>query len=284
MKQTRLDIFGYTDFRVFLKDRLAELKKENSKFSQSYFSDRLGLSSRSYLSMLIDGKRKLAETLTPKLAKVLGLNSEETAFFRELVNYGQAKTTDAKAEALENLRRNKNFLKVHRMALDHFDYMSDPLTLTLREMATLKDFREDAKWIAGRLPMKVGLKKIREALSRLERLGQLVRDDDGRLRVAHMHQTTGSSLGSVPLRTYHRKMLGTAADSIELPADTRHYGGITMSIPSESYKRIVERFEAFIDELRAIVDEGDDPEHVYHLEMSLFPLTRRDGEGNGEKR
>lgn len=283
MKHTALNIFGYTDFRSFLKDRLGELKVENAKYSRRYISDRLGISSRNYLRMIIDGKRNISDQLMRKLPSVLDLNRDESTFFIDLVRYGQAKTVEAKNEALENLRRNKRFLEIHQLAMDHFDYMSDPLTLALREMVPLKNFREDADWIQSRLSFKAGRKKIESGIAKLERLGMLERDAAGKLALAHMHQATGDQLGSLPLRSYHKNMLKRAAGAMELPTDQRHYGGITMSIPSDSYGEIVERFEAFIDEVRAIVDKGDDPEQVYHLEMSLFPLTKANSEGGENK-
>ncbi|RJO67190.1 MAG: TIGR02147 family protein [Myxococcales bacterium] len=275
MKRTKLSIYAYTDFRAFLRDRLAELKEENPKFSQRYFTGKLGLSGRSYLTMVIDGSRNLSDSLARKLADVLGLGAEETVFFHELIRYGQAKTTEAKSEALDNLRRNKHFLKVHQLDLDHLDYMNDPLTLTLREMVVLQDFREDLKWICERLPVKATPKRVKEGLDKLLRLGLLVRDGQGRLQLAHKHQSTGPRLGSVPLRSYHRTMLKLAAESMDLPTDVRSFSGLTIAVGSASYAKILEAYASFLDKVRAIIDSEEAYDHVYHLEAVLFPLTRR---------
>lgn len=274
MKRTKLYIYSYMDFRLFVNDRLDELKAENSKFSRRYFCSKLGLASTNYLKLIIDGRRNLSDKLLVRMAQVLGLDEEESAFFVDLVAYGQAKNTEAKMLALENLRKNKRFIKVHQLALDHFDYFADPVTLTMRELVALRDFREDTDWIGQRLPVKASPGHIREALDKLERLGQIARTEDGRLAVVHRHQSTGSQLGSVSLRSYHLKMLQLGIEAMELPVDVRHYRGLTMSIPAPAYDKIIEQISLCINRVRAIVDESPDASQVYHLEMVLFPLTR----------
>lgn len=275
MKRTKLNIYSYLNYRMFLAHRLVELKKESSKYSQRFFARRLGLSTNNYLKRIADGERNLSDKLARKVAEVIGLNQGESGFFLDLVRFNQAKTTESKTDALESLRKNKRFVKVHQLELDQFDYFSDPLTLTMRDLVGLEDFNEDPKWIAGKLQEKVRPKAIRESLAKLERLGQLKRDRDGILQVTHAHQSTGPQLGSQPLRQYHLNMLAMAAQSMELPTDTRHFRGLTMSIPTKSYEQIVEELSLCINKVRAIIDASKDSEHVYHLEMGFFPLTKR---------
>lgn len=281
MKKTKLYIYSYMDYRLFINDRLDELKADNAKFSRRYFCSKLGLASTNYLKLIIDGRRNLSDKLLIRMAQVLGLDEEESAFFADLVAYGQAKNTEAKLLALENLRKNKRFIKVHQLALDNFDYFADPVTLTMRELVALRDFREDPEWIAQRMPVKATARQIQESLDKLERLGQIARAEDGSLAVVHRHQSTGSQLGSVTLRSYHLKMLQLAAEAMELPVDTRHYRGLTMSIPGVAYDKIIEQISLCINRIRAIVDESTDATQVYHLEMALFPLTRGSGVGVG---
>jgi len=274
MKRTELNIYSYTDFRVFLDDRFNELKKENTKFSRRYFIKRLGLSSSSYITRIIDGSKNLSERLLHKMPVILGLTREESTFFIDLVRYGQAKTTEAKGEALANLRKNKRFIKVHQMDLDHFDHMRDPLSITLRQLATFKDFNEDPKWIMDRLPMKASAKQIKEGLSNLKRLGLIAKDKDGKTKATHLHVSTGNRLGSVPLRTYHLNMLDMARDAMELPVEKRYFRGITLAVKADSYQKILEKYEQFIDEIRGIADGDEDSDTVYHIETAVFPLTK----------
>ncbi len=102
----------------------------------------------------------------------------------------------------------------------------------------------------------------------------LSRGPDGKMEVSHPHQTTGEAFGSMALRSYHRNMLRLAEAAIEETASRRHLRGLTFSIPEDCYDDLVEQLTLFIDKLRAIIEERRDCDHVYHLEMALFPLTK----------
>jgi len=277
MKRTKLDIFEYTDFRKFLLDRITELQAEKPQYSRSYFCQRLGLASMNYLKLLIEGKRRLTDELAIRLTEVLGLTEQETAFFRDLVVYNQARTTEAKNVALKDLRLHRRFVKVQQMTIDSFDYIADPLTLTLRELTSLPDFNEDPGWIAAHLPKPATSKQIKDSLATLLRLGMLARDQDGVLRPAAQHQDTGQQLGSVPLRSYHLNMIKLSAEAMELPPTTRYFQGLTVSISPGAYARVVSKIQEAVEDVRRIVDEDEPSEQVYHLEVTFFPLSKRVG-------
>ncbi len=107
MKPTKYNLFEYTDYRAFLKDRLEELKNGdgNGRYSYRSLANRLGLSSKSHLKMVVDGDRHLSEELARKLAKVLKLNTREADFFVELVRFAKARNDERKQEILARLRR-----------------------------------------------------------------------------------------------------------------------------------------------------------------------------------
>ena len=81
MKRTALDIYQYTDYRDYLKDRLAELKAQDRKYSLRFLAKKLGLSSNSHLKMVMDGDHNLSLELGRKLADFLNLRKQETDFF-----------------------------------------------------------------------------------------------------------------------------------------------------------------------------------------------------------
>ncbi len=274
MKNSRLEIYAYVDFREFIKDRLDELKELDSRNSRRFFIRRLGLSSSNYLARIIDGRRNLSNDLASRLASELGLNRSEIAFFFDLVRYGQSKSKEAKYEALKILRRNSRFVKVNRMSLDHIDYMSSPFLLALREMVDIAGFKEDTEWIYRRLKIKVEKSKIIQGISILVESGLIERDENGKLKAADKHQITGNQLGSIALRQYHRQMIANSLEAMSLPVDIRHYLGMTMSIPAGIYDQIVEEMLACRSRIRAMVDEAEKTDCVYHIEMSLCPLSR----------
>ena len=276
MKRSNLDIYAYTDFRAFIQDRLAELKELDRKYSLRFLSNKLGLSSKSHLKMVADGKHNISEPLARKLATALGLDNGEIDFFLTLVTYGQAKDGEQRAAALEKLRSAKRFLQLHQVDLDQLDYYSDPVTLTLRELVELPDFEESSAWIGRRLPVKATAAGIRKAIEKLLRLGLLERDGDGRLRQAQTHIHSGHGFNSVALGTLYRESFQRAADSLAIPGTERYLGTILGAISKDSYDKIVRYYDEFIDKVRNVIDQDQQPEQVYQLVMGLYPLSRSD--------
>ncbi len=268
-----IDIYQYSDFRSFLKDRYEEWKDQDAKVSLRYMAKKVGLSSNSHLKMVMDGQHNLSTSLAKKLAKLFGLSKRETEFFLALIRFTQATDTEEKTEALEDMRLNRPFVKQNQLALDQFDYYNDRLTLTLREMVSVEGFKEDPQWIAKKLGFKATTRQIRDAIHKLLRLNLLTRDADGRLMATHAHITSGHGFGPVALKGYYKNGFSAAIDSLELPSDIRHLGGMSMSVSEKAYEKIVAHFQTFMEAVRSEVDNDDVPEHVYRLVFGLFPMT-----------
>jgi len=274
MKRSELDITTFTDYRCFLAERLSELKRQDRKYSLQYFTRKLGLGSRNYLRMVVCGERNLSLRLAERLGEVLGLDERQHDVFLLLVRFAQEGDTGQKNEILRELRKNKRFLDLHKLALDRLDYLADPLLLTLREMAPLDDFTEDPAVLAKRIKGKVSARQVASGLKKLIEMGLLVRSPEGRLVQAHRHQDSGEQLGSVPLRTYHKNMLEQAIESIDGDPTTRHLTGISLSMSEQGYRKSLEQLDLFLDALRRIAEEDPAPDRVLHLEMALYPLTK----------
>jgi uncharacterized protein (TIGR02147 family) len=54
------NIYNFSDYRDFLKDRYRQLKEADSLFSFRYFSKEAGFGSPNYLKLVMDGKRNLS--------------------------------------------------------------------------------------------------------------------------------------------------------------------------------------------------------------------------------
>ncbi len=274
MKKKRINIFDYTDFRIFIRDYLDLKKKESYRLSRRYYCERLSLKSPSYLKLIIDGRRTLTETLMHKIALVFELNKGESRFFFDLVEYNQTGSESEKVEAFQKLRRHKNFIKIHKMSLDNFDFMTDPITLALKEMVVFDDFREDYAWIVSRMSFPAKEIDVQRGLVKLIDLGLIRRDKAGSLVPTFKQTKTGDQFGNISLRTYHSKMLEKAGESIELPIEQRYFRGYTMSISPEAYSKIIDEYDMFFSKVRRIVNEDKTPDSVYHTELAMFPLTK----------
>ncbi len=69
------NIYNFSDYRDFLKDRYRQLKEADPVFSFRHFSKQAGFGSPNYLKLVMDGKRNLSAEAVFKFAKGLRLDN-----------------------------------------------------------------------------------------------------------------------------------------------------------------------------------------------------------------
>src|SRR5438045_8662218 len=95
------NLFEYEDYRKYLKDLYDFQKKNRRSFSFRFFSHHAGFTSPNYLKLVMDGARNLTEESIQKFANGFKLNQQETDFFKNLVFFTQAKTSEEKSRYYE---------------------------------------------------------------------------------------------------------------------------------------------------------------------------------------
>ncbi len=267
-------IFEYTDYRKYLRDWCTHQREASTSFSFRNFSRAAGLSSPSYLKMVIDGKRNITSETIPGFARALRLGAEESHFFENLVQFSQARTHQAKNLCYHRLLRNRRFRDANHLSKERYEYFSKWYHAAIREMVALPGFRDDPAWIARRLRPHVTKAEAKAALGLLLRLGLVVRGEDGRICLSDASVTTSDEVNSLDVVNFHREMIDRARDSLMEPkGKRRNVSSLTIALSKEKFKRIKERIHEFRKELRAMVGEGESPDDVYQINFQLFSLT-----------
>lgn len=271
-----MNIYTYLDFRKYLKDKLAQQKAEHRYFSYRYFARVAGLSSPSYLKMVMDGKRNLTPTTIHQFAKAFKLAKKETDYFEALVLFNQAKAEKEKELYFERLAALRPTTALTGLDKDQYEYFTQPHFVVIREMVALPHFQEDPRWIAARLRRKVKGRDVEHALHVLKRLGLIVRNDDGRLVQSDAAVTTPPEVTSFELVKFQRIMLDDAKEALlNVPQARRDISTVTVPIPLSSLPKIKQRIQAFREEILDFINQGDDQyDAVYQLNLQLFPLTK----------
>ena len=142
-------------------------------------------------------------------------------------------------------------------------------------MAMQSDFEGDADWIAERMVPAITESQAQEALDVLLELGLLTRMDDGTAAITEWIVQAPDETRGVHLARYHRMMLDKAAEAIDLvPSSERHISAVTLCLGPGGYERVVERMQRLRQELIGLATLEDDGEHVVHVGLQIFPLTR----------
>lgn len=268
------DIFGYLDYRAFLRDYYAAGKEHSASFSYRYFARKAGLSSPSFLRHVMRGERNLGDTVD-NFTKAIGFDDEEAEFFRLLVDFNQAETDAEKNRAFEKVAASRRFRNARRIDRGMFEYLSHWYYPAIREMAARPDFREDPAWIADQLMPRISEDEAAAALDDLLDLGLLERDDDGRIVRGDPSLTTEHEVRSLAIANYHRQMLERAGESIEtVPREARDLAAMTVCISRESITELKRRVHEFREILFEYCDRDKDPEVVFQINTQLFPLSQ----------
>ena len=277
-KQPKLNIFGYTDYRVYLKDYY-RLRKEGEKgYSYRQFSKKAGFASPNFLQLIINGSRNLTPKSKEKFVKAIGLEGGQAEYFNHLVDMNQAQKDETKKQHLEAMMRLLPYSKKRLLDPRSTEYLSHWLYPALRELAQTKGFKDDPYWIARRLTSPASVKEIRQAMEFLVKGGYLVREDDGSYTSQDKLIVSGDEVKSLAIRQYHRQMLKQAEETLEsLQISEREFGALTLTIPEDRIADLKFKLKEFRRELHLWAvnhDPGDYSDSVVQVNFQMYPLAK----------
>ncbi len=277
MADWKPNIFGYLDYRAYLRDYYEAAKAETRAFSYRYFSRKAGYSSPNFLKLVIDGQRNLSANSIDRFARALKLTATEKRFFADLVAFDQAADHEERNTAFEKISASRTFRSARRIDAAFFDYLSHWYYPAIRELAARPDFRAEPEWVARQLLPSIKTDEARRALDLLFEFGLLTREDDGTIGRADVGLTTGHEVRSLAVANFHRQMLARAADSIELVSgDRRDVSAITACISRDTVAELKRRVHDFREQVMDLCAREEAREAVYQLNIQLFPLSRID--------
>jgi uncharacterized protein (TIGR02147 family) len=275
--ETTTSIYDYLDFRKFLTDYTRALKNKRA-FNLREFASKAGIKAPGYLKMVIDGRRKLTVKTAQKFAAALELETKEKRYFISLVQYNQSTDPDLKKELFAHLIKLRPRSAYYQKQKRNNLYFSSPHFVTIREMVTLKGFKEDPKWIASRCFPKISPSEAKEAIEDLLAMSLLQRDDEGKLiQSEEFIQTEDIQTQIAEAYHYHESVLDKARHALTvLPQDERNYYALSLPLPKHMYDEIIKDFYEFRDKIVDKIQKSqDDFDEVYQVNFQLFPLTMK---------
>lgn len=267
----RPTVYDFTDYRSFLKAFYDWKKSNDNRYSNAVFAERAGLKSRSYLRLVLTGKRNLSGDAIPKFITGCELDRNESEAFQALVNFNQATTHESRKmywEQFLNLKpRSKKAQRIH----DEYRFlarMGYPILLILIRQPHVTHDVQGLSHLTGLTP-----KQVEEGLQTLEGLGAIRRLGDKFVTSTFSFETT-NDMPNIATQTFHKNMLLRAAESVSLPVTEREYRSVLMPLNKEEFHYIQKRLR----DLSVELDErfnGARPnsEKIYALNMNLIPIT-----------
>jgi uncharacterized protein (TIGR02147 family) len=277
--QSDLSIFGYTDYRDYLRDYYEARKQNPHGYSFRQFSKDAGFRSPNVLKLVMEGQRNISQESVEKFVTALRLNGQSAEYFRTLVKWNHAKSDAAKKQHFATLRALIPRYKKRLLNADTLEFLSHWLHPILREMVGLQTFSEDPHWIVRRLNGRTSVKEITQAVHFLTSAGFIAKQADGSYGLKDDMILTEDEVSSLAIRQYHRVMLQQAAEMLEdLPVSEREFGSLTIGLPEHALAELKRKLKAFRSELHVWAMEqcqADNDTQVIQVNFQMYPQTRK---------
>lgn len=277
-----INIFDYTDFKLFLREYYDFKKKENSKFSYRVFSQKAGISNPGYYIDIVKGRRILTEVNLEKIMKGLGLEENEKEYFSYLVKYQQSTIEEEKSfyhKKIFELKDSSGFRNVNIFYKKYYSMWYCPI---IRNIIAIEGFNGDYANLAQKIMPKISFQQAQEAVEALLDMGLVVYDENSEsYTVFDMKIRPDVSLKPY-VREIQKEWIKKAVWAIDnISPDERNISSLTLSIDNEDVKMIIDN----IDEFRKFIGNMSKSEKkvkklkskIYQLNIQFFPQSEAVG-------
>ena len=276
-----ISIYNFKDYRLFLKERFAELKKGDPRFSYRFFNRLAGIQSSGFIKLVMDGKRNLAQDGIRKIAKGLKFNEQERKYFEALVNFNQSRTNEEKDFYYRELCLHQPNHKIKKLTDAEYHLFSHWFYVVILEALRFDTHKKkDIHWLQNRIKPTIKLQAIDKAVKELKLLNLVSESDNGTLHVREVAMmTTPDEVKSVQVANFHTQMSEMAIHSIRHDAPSyREFSGLTVATSKKGFNHIKKTLQEFRRRLHTITEkqEGQAKTIVAHINLQLFQLSREE--------
>ena len=267
------EIFGYDDYRTFLRDYFQECKANQKFFSHRYFAQKAGFSSSSFFAHVMEGKRNLTQNSLKKMIQGIGLEGRAAAFFESLVKFNQSKDLGEKErwfKQVVQLRRHSKFYKLNKKQWSFYEEWYYPV---IRELAVYSHWKGDYKKLAKSITPKITETQAKKAVNSLVEMGLLIKRENGSYAQHQEVISAGPIPPSLISNTKKELLLRAMEASDSMRPRERHISGATLAITMEIYEEICEDLENLRRKVLEKALDASSVDRIYQLNLQLFPIS-----------
>lgn len=263
------------NFRLFLQDKLLERCRKNPGYSLRAFAKHLD-TDFSALAKMMKGQRPIGNRMIEKFGLRLGLSALEVQQFLDARKQHRRKAKRALLSGTRPAAGAEAAPDYQQVAVDSFKIISDWYHYGILELLRLDHFEADPIWISKTLGITINEARI--AIERLQRVGILEITDEGKW-IDHSggrSTTLGADYTTAAFRNLQKQVLEKAIEAlIDYGMEERDQSSMTMAIDSRLLPEAKERLKTFRRELAAFLSRGERHDRVYHMSLSLYPVSKK---------
>ena len=239
-----------------LRNELGKRCRKNPNYSLRAFARALKIDSSS-LSAILNEKRKVSPKIAKKLLDELGVDPAT----KQKIITSMVGLEDAAPPAAEFVE----------MEMEKMRVIADWEHFAILALLETDDCKHSVSWISNKLD--IGTGTVMEALSRLEKVGML-KKENGKWLTTGASLTTSTDIPDPSLRKHHQQYIEKALFSLENHSvEERDITGITMAIDQRRLPEAKKMIRNFRRQLCKFL-EGGEQDRVYRINLQLFPIDR----------
>lgn len=261
------------DYRKFLSERYQTQKLSNAHFSARYFARKAGMSSPSYFSMIISGKRKLSPKFAGKVAKGLKLNDRETQLILKSAELESCDNPLLKLRLMNEVNKlSQKVVQPKLMHETHIEILSRPLELSLYVLSQSTQFVYDVAWVCKQPGFsEIKITSLKRAMHTLVE-SSLWQVEDRKIIVRPSDLEAGSRSLGPALKLSHLRFLEMAKHVlVKRSPEQRVFLAQTFLCNPDKMAQIERRLSQFKLELEAEFEDLNSTS-VYQLNLGFYPF------------
>ena len=267
------ELYRYDDYRKFLEDFFKEQKERRAVFSHRFFARKAGFTSSSFCLSVIKGRFNLSPTALDKLVRAMELDDRQARYFKNLVDFNQAKQAKAREDAwnqLQELRREVEFTSLAEPQQGYFSHWWFPV---LRELATHPNWKGDYRQLARWIDPGIGTEEVRSAVEKMLEWGILLPGAGGRLRASSL-LINAEGVPPIALRQIKRELLQNGIAALDTKPPSQRFATFsTLAMSEDSYEYALKVLEEARSRIIARAASDVNVEKIYEMVLQVFPLT-----------
>lgn len=279
MKKATPDVTDYLDFREYLMEYYRFRKDRRSAFSYQVWADELGFKDRSFLRMILTGRRSLSDANKILFIEKMDFDEIQALYFSHLVSLANAPTSDLKnyhSARLMGLRklRSERILQKPDEAVH-----SEPRLLALYVLLGYDDVQKDVTNLAKLL--KVSEDDVQIWLQTLSGLALVEWDP-----VSHEWRPRSKSFkiadspGNAIVKEFHRRSLEHAKGCLSLDAQVRKFRSLLVALNQAQLDKLWQKFSEFaIDVVAEHEGQPMSDRILYQINFNCVPAAIDSGMG-----
>ena len=268
-------VFGYLDYRAFLRDWYKAYKAAHPRFSYRALALKVGYRSHGFFTQVLENKSNVSVETAMNFAEAIGLRKRDREYFLLLVRHNQETRSVPRAKLFARLAQFKESpAKLLRQDQDAF--LGSWTNAAVRELLGLAPFQAgaEAAWGATLTPP-ADASEIRRCLDLLLELGLARRTAAGIVRTDPCVET-GTRYSEVATRAYMRQVHDLGGEALErFPRDQRHHAWATVSVSQATFETMREELRSLVARFLALAEQDSTPDRVLQLNLEFFPLAIR---------